>query len=129
MKKALLSLLLPAALAVGGCAVQKGVVQTDLYFGLSQEDGKVVSDSAWNGFVQRHVSRLFSSGFTLLSAEGRWVDETDNKLYGEPSRVVSSVNRMSKQFSAGIDSLRATYKRLFRQQAVLRVDRKVVAAF
>lgn len=122
-------MLLLAALAVGGCAVQKEVVQTDLYFGLSQGDGKVVSDSAWNRFVQRHVSLLFSSGFTLLSVEGKWVDQNDNKLYGESSRIVSSINRMSKQLSAGIDSLRATYKRLFRQQAVLRVDRKVVAKF
>lgn len=128
MKK-VLTLLLPAALAVGGCAVQKRLVQTDLYFGLSQEGGKTVSDSAWTAFVQRHVSPLFSSGFTLLSAEGKWVDANDKKLYGEPSRIISSINRMSKDLSAGIDSLRATYKRLFQQQAVLRVDKKVAASF
>jgi Protein of unknown function (DUF3574) len=111
-----------------GCSSQK-FVQTELYFGLSQNNGNIISDSAWNTFVQDYITKTFSRGFTILSSEGKWLDEQSKQIHGEPSHVIISVNKMNKHLSQDIDSLRSAYKRLFQQESVLRVDKKTVASF
>ncbi|PZR29813.1 MAG: hypothetical protein DI535_01545 [Citrobacter freundii] len=45
----------------------------------------------------------------------------------EPSKVVTAISRPSAKLSEQIDSLRYWYKTLYRQQSVLRVDRRVDA--
>jgi hypothetical protein len=65
----------------------------------------------------------------MASAQGRWLDEKNKKIYAEPSHVVISVNKMNKNLSEKIDSLRAAYKNIFQQESVLRIDKKVKVSF
>lgn len=116
--------LLAAGLYGSSCSVQNRYVETELYFGLSLNNGNTITDSAWNIFVEDHVSKVFSNGFTLITSEGKWMDEQYKLLHAEPSRIVIAVNKMNTQLSGNIDSLRNTYKQLFNQEAVLRVDKK-----
>jgi hypothetical protein len=111
------------------CSMEKKFVQTELYFGLSQGNGNIISDAAWNIFVKEHVSRTFPQGFTILTSEGTWMNETEKKLRGEPSHIIISLNKMNPLLSRDIDSLRIIYKELFQQQFVLRVDKKASADF
>jgi hypothetical protein len=128
MKKNLL-VILCTSIIITSCTTEKKLVQTDLYFGSSQNDGSIISDSVWNTFVQKNVSKVFSTGFTVQTAEGKWVNENDRQLYSEPSHIIISLNKMNAQLSKNIDSLRLAYKTMFRQQSVLRVDKKVTASF
>lgn len=111
------------------CSFEKRSVQTELYFGLSQNNGSIITDSAWNIFVQREVSSVFSEGFTVIHSEGKWVDAAHKKMHSEPSRIISSVSTMTALLSAKIDSLREKYKVLFNQESVLRVDKKASINF
>lgn len=117
-------LIVPFLFFAAGCSMQKKMVQTELYFGLSQSNGSIIADSAWNIFVQQDVSNVFSKGFTVICSEGKWVDQLHKEMHSEPSRIITSVSTMTKPLSAQIDSLREKYKTLFQQEAVLRIDKK-----
>ena len=103
--------------------------QTTLYFGLRTKEGDLISDSAWNVFVVRQVNPVFSSGFTVIHGEGSWMDARTNRLVTEPVRIVIHVHKRNSRLAAGIDSLRAFYKKNFLQSSVLRVDKKVHVHF
>jgi Protein of unknown function (DUF3574) len=126
--------LIPASVAyvsfvITSCSMQGRYTQTELYFGLSKKNGQLINDSSWNAFTMNFMGKTFVNGFTILSSEGRWVDAKFKKMYAEPSRVVISVNRMNRQLSNRIDSLRSIYKQLFKQECVLRVDKKAEVQF
>jgi hypothetical protein len=130
MKKIKGPLLIVSFLFVAtGCSIQKKMVQTELYFGLSKNNGSIITDSAWNIFVQQDVSKVFSKGFTVVNSEGKWVDQLYKKMHSEPSRIITSVCTMTGSLSAQIDSLRERYKILFEQEAVLRIDKKASINF
>jgi hypothetical protein len=102
-------------------------VETRLYFGQFKLDGGTVSENEWNDFVVQYVSRVFPEGSTVENANGNWYDTAQHKLVIEPSKVLTSINKPSRKLDKQIDSLRNWYKRLYQQQSVLRVDRKVNA--
>ena len=99
-------------------------VETDLFFGFSKPGG-TISESEWKGFMEQYISPVFIHGFTVIPAQGKWLDDSTHILISEPSVMVIAVHHQEKQLSVRIDSLRENYKRLFQQQAVLRVDKKV----
>jgi len=99
-----------------------------LYFGQLKRDGGMVSEKEWNEFVEEYVSRVFPEGSTIENAMGNRFDTGSRKLISEPSKVVVSINRRSRNLDRQIDSLCYWYKLLYDQQSVLRVDRKVKAA-
>jgi Protein of unknown function (DUF3574) len=114
---------------ISSCSFQGRYTQTELYFGLSQKNDRLISDSSWNAFIKEYAGKTFANGFTIVSSEGRWVDMSLKKMYAEPSRVVISVNHMNQQLSTKIDSLISCYKKIFEQEAVLRIDKKVKVSF
>lgn len=118
-----------AMICILSCASQKKLTQTDLYFGLLQNNGTKISDSAWTAFVRQDVSKIFTDGFTVTTVEGQWRDRQSKEVYTEPARMVTHVSRMTSFLSVRIDSLRDKYKTMFYQTSVLRVSKKVVAKF
>ncbi len=104
------------------------MVETDLYFGLSKPGGGEVSDKEWSDFSDKYISAVFKDGSTTIDASGAWRDSHD-KYTTEPSRMVICVHKDDAQVSAQIDSLRSTYKKLFKQQSVLRVDKEAEVSF
>ncbi|MES2774262.1 MAG: DUF3574 domain-containing protein [Bacteroidota bacterium] len=122
-----LSCLLILTIFLFSCASQKQWVQTDLYFGMAKPDGSMIADSSWNQFVARHISNVFRDGFTEIKAEGKWLDTLTKQIISEPSHVIIVINKMTRRLSADIDSLINAYKAIFQQQAVLRVDKKVLS--
>ena len=112
-----------------GCSPNKKYVQTELYFGLSQPGGEIIHDTAWNRFVQNAVARIFPAGFSELHVQGKWYDVNQQQLISEPSRMITVVYKPTQILSLQIDSLRNRYKDLFRQQSVLRVDKRAGISF
>ena len=128
MRSFSLLILFFALFIFSGCSTSK-FVETNLYFGLSKNDGTIITDTVWNTFVENNIAVTFYKGFTILTTEGRWLDEKSGKIYTEPSHMVISINKMNHRLSQHIDSLRTTYKKIFQQQSVLRVDKKAKISF
>ncbi|HSU28761.1 MAG TPA: DUF3574 domain-containing protein [Chitinophagaceae bacterium] len=105
------------------------IVETQLYFGQSKPDGSMITDNEWKGFKEIYISRVFKEGSTVVNASGNWFDPESRKLIAEPTYVVIYFYKPSALISKQIDSLRNAYKTMFKQQSVLRVDKKVKAFF
>jgi hypothetical protein len=102
---------------------------TDLYFGQSTPDGGRVTENEWRDFKENKIAGIFKDGCTVLSGTGNWYDSASHQSVTEPAYVVVYLYKNSGQISKQIDSLRNWYKIRFRQQSVLRVDKKVKAFF
>jgi hypothetical protein len=105
------------------------MIETSLYFGQSIPGGGMVSEKDWNDFKERYVAPAFPEGSSVLNVTGNWYDTAMKVLITEPTYVIVYYYKPAKQISRRIDSVRYYYKELFRQQSVLRVDKKVVATF
>jgi len=105
------------------------MVETDLYFGMSKPDGGMVTEKEWNNFKATQVSAVFKEGSTIMDATGNWRDPQTGQLITEPTHVVICFHKKSQLVSKKIDSLRDLYKTMFKQQSVLRVDKRVRASF
>ncbi len=105
------------------------MVETQLFFAQSRPDGSLITTEEWNDFKTTHIARVFKEGSTTISATGNWYDTASHQLITEPTYVVSYVHKRSALISKQIDSLRSIYVVLFKQQSVLRTDKKVKASF
>jgi len=105
------------------------MMETDLYFAQSRPDGSLITEKEWNSFKEEHISKVFKEGSTTLNGVGNWLDPVSHKLITEPTHVVIYFYKKSSYISAQIDTLISRYKNMFQQQSVLRVDKKVKAAF
>lgn len=105
------------------------MAETDLYFGSSKPGGNIVTEQEWNQFEQEQVCRVLKEGSTVMDATGNWRDPQTGKLITEQTHLVICLHKNSKMLSAQIDSLCELYKRMFSQQSVLRVDKKVKVLF
>ncbi len=110
------------------CAAPR-LVETQLYFAQSRPDGSLITYEEWNHFKATHIARVFKEGSTTISATGNWYDTTSHQLITEPTYVVSYVHKRSAVISKQIDSLRNIYVVMFKQQSVLRTDKRVKASF
>jgi hypothetical protein len=116
------------ALLLSACSTNR-MIETNLYFGLSKPGGGHVTEEEWNRFKEEKICAVFKEGSTVYPAAGNWFDPETKKLITEPTFVVVYFYKNAKDISIRIDSLRQLYKDLFRQQSVLRVDKKVKATF
>jgi Protein of unknown function (DUF3574) len=97
--------------------------RTELYFGRDKNDGTEVSDEEWAKFLDVIVTPRFPVGFTVLDGKGQYrlqngtIVKENSKvlilLYTPKTRTVS--NRK-------IEQIRNEYKKLFRQESVMRID-------
>lgn len=105
------------------------MVETDLYFGLSKPDGGKMSEQEWSNFRDNQICQIFKEGNTVIDATGSWLDTQTKRSITEPTRIVIYLHKNTGQVSRQIDSLRQLYKTIFKQQSVLRVDKKIKASF
>src|SRR5688572_30365603 len=105
------------------------MMETQLYFGQSKPSGGSVTETEWNQFKENYISKVFKEGSTVINVSGNWYDPDARKLITEPTYQVIYLYKRSPTVSKQIDSLRYWYKKLFQQQSVLRVDKKVRARF
>jgi hypothetical protein len=120
--------LLLACFIFGSCSVSR-MIETDLYFGQTRPDGRLITEVEWDNFRKNQIARVFSQGCTVIKASGNWLDPVTLKFITEPSYLVICTYKKSSPLSQQIDSLRNWYKNMFQQQSVLRVDKKIKAGF
>src|SRR3954471_20131101 len=88
-------------------------VRTELYFGLSKRDGATVADADWNRFVDEQITPRFPDGFTVISAQGHYLQ--DGQVAAEASRVVTILHRRAHDVDDRIDALVEDYVQRFGQ--------------
>ena len=104
-------------------------IREELYFGRGMPNGSIVSDSAFNAFVEREVAPRFPDGFTLTEAMGYYRVRTTGVTIKEPSRVlIVYVPEDKPQKTRELQDLITIYKGLFRQESVLHVTTRVRAS-
>ena len=111
------------------CSCSQRMIETSLYFGQSRPDGSTVTEEEWNEFKNAYILKVFKKGATTIPVSGNWYDPDQRHLIQENTYIVVSVYKQSDSLSHEIDNLRDQYKKLHRQQSVLRIDRKVKASF
>ena len=121
-------LILVSSFLLYACSSPK-MIETSLYFGQSKPSGGMVSEKEWNQFKQDYITRVFKEGSTVIPVTGNWLDTSSHQLTTESTYVVVYLHKPSNSLSRQIDSLRYWYIKLYDQQAVLRVDKKVRASF
>jgi hypothetical protein len=99
-----------------------------LYFGRNIGDTAMVSDSAWNHFVHTVLTPTFPEGATVWDAAGQW-RAPNGELVRERSFVVELVHLVTPDVEARVQRVMADYKRIFAQQAVLRLVTNAWAGF
>jgi len=105
------------------------MIETNIYFGQSRPDGSMVTETEWNDFKQGYIDKVFGAGCSVINVKGSWYDSSAHKLITEPTYMLINHHIRSSAISKQIDSLCYWYKKIFMQQAVLRVDKKVKATF
>ena len=89
----------------------------------------MISSTEWEQFKEKYILNVFKEGSSIIKLEGSWKDPITHKLITEPTYLVIYFHKPSPAISRQIDSLRTWYKKIFDQQSVLKVDKKVKAYF
>lgn len=105
-------------------------VQTLLVFGLSRPDGGTVSEEEWIGFVDTYVTPEFKEGLTILDSDGQWMMES-GEVIKEDSKILILLydNESSADVDDSIERIKETYKKMFNQEAVLRITTAAGVSF
>jgi hypothetical protein len=124
-----ISLIFVVIVSISACSsakFQSNYIKTELYFGLSKKNG-VVSEQEWNAFKIDHISKRFS-GYTEIISKGFWTN-SKGETVSENSRLIIYLNKGTKQDSLDISYIINTYKKLFNQESVLKIEAPVRASF
>ena len=82
--------------------------------------GGQVTESDWQKFLANVITSRFPKGVTSWVAAGQWQNR-DGSLAREISHVVLLIHPDSPQSDQAISEIISSYKKQFRQEAVLRV--------
>jgi Protein of unknown function (DUF3574) len=97
--------------------------RTELFFGLSKANGTKVSDSEFQGFLDREVTPRFPDGLTLLAGQGQFKNSS-RVIVKESSRLLILFYpiKQGNNSTRKIEEIREAYKKTFQQESVLRTD-------
>jgi hypothetical protein len=108
------------------CISGKSYIETKLYFGMDKPQG-TVSAVEWQKFVDTDIAPRFPEGFTVVDAHGAWLNRETGHAISEHSKIIIRLHDGTQD--KVIDDIISSYKKKFQQEAVMRVDTGVCAAF
>ena len=116
------------------CSTAKTSVKTELYFGLCKNDtclaeSDFISESEWQEFVNKFVMPRFPGGLTVIEANGQWENSQSGKLIREKTKILVLLHKQSPVDEESIESIRNSYKKLFGQESVMKVNSKIDLSF
>ena len=109
--------------------LSSGFIRTEIYCGLNKPHGGVVSEADWQKFLNDTVTPVFKTGYSVMNAEGRWMDTQTERTITEKTKIIVIIYQWNNEIHSAIDKIIATYKKNFQQQAVMRLDYRVSARF
>lgn len=106
-----------------------GFTEYRLFFGRNGNDGEVVSESDWQGFLAEEVTTRFPDGLTVLDAAGQWRNGS-GMVVRERTKLVIILALPDRQGALQrTDEIIGSYKRAFNQESVLRTVTQTCASF
>jgi hypothetical protein len=108
---------------------QKSMSVAELMFGRNIGDKLGVSDNTWARFVATEITPRFPNGFSMVDAQGQWLDSDTKKIVRERSKLVTIVFDGAADAQQKINDIVAAYKGRFRQQAVGVIIRPACVSF
>ena len=102
--------------------------QIDLYLGRGMPDGGIVDEAGFRRFVDEVVTPRFPDGLSILDVAGQYRDAAGT-VRREPSKLLVLLVPEAPVVSGRVAEIVSGYKRMFRQESVLRVERPVCLAF
>lgn len=100
-----------------------------LFFGRGDADNpRIVSDEAWEGFLEDTITVEFPDGLTTLDAYGQYTN-SDGALIKEDTKMLIILVPPDADSAPGIDRVIEEYKQRFSQQGVLREVKATCALF
>ena len=98
------------------------VTEYRLFFGLTDKDGKIVTEEEWQQFLADTITPRFPAGLTVFDGRGQWLPPS-GKLQREPVKVVlGAVSSDPVQSMKLVDEISARFAKRFRQDAVFRMS-------
>jgi hypothetical protein len=102
--------------------------RTEMFFGLSVPGGQVISEQAWQAFVDEVITPRFPEGFSVVDASGQW-RENSGHIAHEKSKILIVLHRADASVVRKLDEIRGEYKSRFKQEAVIRESGEVKVVF
>ena len=128
------ALLLAALMA--GCApqacllpAQQSMMEIDLYFGRAIAGHAPVSEAEWARFAGQEVAANFPDGFTVIDANGQWLNAATHHAAREATKLVQIVTPGSPDLGRRVQAVIDAYKARFKQDSVGVVSMPRCAAF
>ena len=89
-----------------------------LYFGKAIPGRGDVTDNEWQSFLDDTIAANLPNGYTVLDANGGWMNPITRKTVKEATKVVVVALPEVADSRASIDRVRKSYQVRFRQQLV-----------
>ena len=102
--------------------------RTELFFGLSRDQGPDITEQEFQDFIDTDVTPLFPDGLTLLTGRGQWANAYGS-ITQEETKLLILFYRFSEAGNQAVEEIRQSYVDLFQQESVLRVDEQACVSF
>jgi hypothetical protein len=121
------------ALALAGCTPPTlpcgrlegaPMLEYQLFFGRGS-----VTDQAWADFAAGVVTPHLPDGFTVIDADGQWMDPTTHRISRERTKVIVAATPDTVAGAAAIAAVKDAYRTQFHQQSVGTIVQPVCGAF
>ncbi len=100
------------------------MLEYHLFFGRAS-----VTDPAWAEFTAHVITPRLPDGFTVLDANGQWMNPLTHRIVGEHTTVLVVALPDSAANDAAITAIKDAYRAQFHQQSVGTTVHAVCGAF
>ena len=102
--------------------------QVELYFGRGLGGDAIVSEEAFEDFLDGIVTPLFPDGLSVVDVAGQFRD-SEGTIVREPTKLLIVLVPDADVVAADVETIVAAYKERFDQQSVLHAEQVVCIAF
>jgi hypothetical protein len=127
-----------AMLALSGCTApmpscllesQRPMLLIDLYFGRDIVGRAPVTDAEWAAFAAHEITPRFPDGFTVMDAQGQWLNPAMHRIGREATKLVRVAVLPGRDIAARVGAIVAAYRGQFQQEAVGVTSHEACGAF
>ncbi len=105
------------------------MLMIDLYFGRDITGRAKLSEAEWADFTRTQITPRFPDGFTVIDAQGQWLNPATHTIGAEASKMVRIAAASGPDTAARIRAVAEAYRTQFHQLAVGVSSAPVCAAF
>jgi hypothetical protein len=89
-----------------------------LFFGRGIQGHTFVTDAQWQAFLYTTITSNLPDGYTLMDANGSWMDPANSRTIQEATKVLVAAMPETPESLAAIDRVRTAYQDKYHQKVV-----------